>query len=146
MNTVTVKEAAERLGIQEQAVRKRIRSGTLDSYKDDNGRVMVYLPEDTSINTEFRDRYISDLESQVAYLKGLLEREQQASSELRRVVALQAQRLPEIQSGEPRREATYSHENYGTASTPAGGHEDPERGTQTQQRSLLSRLRDAIRG
>lgn len=148
MNTVTVKEAADLLGLQEQAVRKRIRAGTLDSYKDDNGRVWIYLPDDIGTDTNtphFRDRYIEDLESQVSYLKELLEREQQASSELRRVIALQAQRVPEIQSGDPG-EVTEDRESYSTASTPNNPPGDPESGAQRQQRSLLTRLRDAILG
>jgi DNA-directed RNA polymerase specialized sigma24 family protein len=36
---VTVAEAAARLGVKEQAIRKRIQRGTLLYDKDDNGRV-----------------------------------------------------------------------------------------------------------
>jgi hypothetical protein len=41
---VTVADAAERLGITKEAVRKRISRGTLRSYKDPDGTVWVYIP------------------------------------------------------------------------------------------------------
>ena len=39
MYRVTVAEAAAKLGVKEQAVRKRIQLGTLTHDKDDDGRV-----------------------------------------------------------------------------------------------------------
>jgi excisionase family DNA binding protein len=48
LDRLTVVEAAERLGVKEQAVRKRIARGTLHHTKDEDGRVYVYLrPSDT---------------------------------------------------------------------------------------------------
>lgn len=43
MDRVTVVEAAARLGVKEQAIRKRIQRGTIAHDKDDDGRVYVYL-------------------------------------------------------------------------------------------------------
>ena len=40
---VTVQEAARRLGIKDDAIRKRIQRGTLKHDKDADGRVYVYL-------------------------------------------------------------------------------------------------------
>ena len=40
---VTVQEAARRLGVKDDAVRKRIQRGTLEHDKDSDGRVYVYL-------------------------------------------------------------------------------------------------------
>lgn len=42
---VTVQEAARRLGVKDDAIRKRIQRGTLDHEKDPGGRVYVYLDE-----------------------------------------------------------------------------------------------------
>ncbi len=42
IDRVTVAEAAARLGVKEQAIRKRIQWRTLAHDKDDNGRVHVY--------------------------------------------------------------------------------------------------------
>ena len=40
---ITVQEAARRLGVKDDAIRKRIQRGTLDHEKDPDGRVFVYL-------------------------------------------------------------------------------------------------------
>ncbi len=43
IDRVTVAEAAVRLGVKEQAIRKRIQRGSLAYDKDEDGRVHVYL-------------------------------------------------------------------------------------------------------
>jgi hypothetical protein len=43
LERVTVEEAARRLGVKEQAIRKRISRGTLPHDKDEDGRVYVYI-------------------------------------------------------------------------------------------------------
>lgn len=43
MDRVTVAEAAERLGISQDAVRQRIRRGTIDHERTEDGRLYVYL-------------------------------------------------------------------------------------------------------
>ena len=43
MDRVTVAEAALRLGVKEQAIRKKIQRGTLTYDKDEDLRVYVYL-------------------------------------------------------------------------------------------------------
>jgi excisionase family DNA binding protein len=49
---LTVAEAAERLGITKEAVRKRIHCGTIRSDKDQDGTVRVYIsPSDTASDT-----------------------------------------------------------------------------------------------
>jgi hypothetical protein len=42
---ITVQGAARRLGVKEDAIRKRIQRGTLEYEKDPDGRVYVYLDE-----------------------------------------------------------------------------------------------------
>ena len=42
-NRVTVQEAARRLGVKDDAIRKRIQRGSLEHDKDPDGRVYVYL-------------------------------------------------------------------------------------------------------
>ena len=73
MYRVTVAEAAARLGVKEQAIRKRIQRGTLAHDKDEDGRVYVYLdPQDgatsTSIDTGM-DKLLQSLQEQIAYLR-----------------------------------------------------------------------------
>jgi hypothetical protein len=46
---VTIQEAAQRLGVKDGAIRKRIERGTIESDKDpENGRVYVYVEESPS--------------------------------------------------------------------------------------------------
>src|SRR5215212_5456902 len=73
MYRVTVAEAAARLGVKEQAIRKRVQRGTLAHDKDEDGRVYVYLdPQDgatsTSIDTGM-DKLLQSLQEQIAYLR-----------------------------------------------------------------------------
>jgi predicted ArsR family transcriptional regulator len=46
LDRVSVAEAAQRLGVKEQAIRKRISRGTLQHDKDEDGRVYVYIASD----------------------------------------------------------------------------------------------------
>lgn len=50
MERLTVREAANRLGISEEAVRKRMRRGTLAHSKWPDGRVYVYI-DDTDLGS-----------------------------------------------------------------------------------------------
>ncbi len=54
MKKISIKEAAQILGISEQAVRKRISRGTLDSVKE-NGHVYVILEDDSAQKMERED-------------------------------------------------------------------------------------------
>jgi transposase-like protein len=67
---VTVQEAARRLGVSEQAIRKRVKRRTLEHEKEEDGRVYVYLDavEDDAPNPH-SDPLISRLEDEIAYLR-----------------------------------------------------------------------------
>jgi predicted ArsR family transcriptional regulator len=70
---VTVQEAAQRLGISESGVRKRVKRRQLDSTHED-GRVFVYLdtagPEEDTVP----DKYVARLENELEFLRGELQR------------------------------------------------------------------------
>lgn len=96
---VTVQEAARRLGIKDDAIRKRIQRGTLEHDKDADGRVYVYLDathdawrdttrysakdeskdmahdttEDGSKDTAKDGALVEALLDQVDYLRGVIE-------------------------------------------------------------------------
>lgn len=100
---VTVAEAAERLGVKEQTVRKRISRGTLRSDKDEDGRVHVYIPhtpEDIDEDETAPDALVASLQDQIAYLRAQLDAEREARTEERRradtVIAQQAQANAEM--------------------------------------------------
>src|SRR5215208_981257 len=72
---LTIQEAAHRLGVSESAVRKRIKRGTLQREKTEDGRVLVYMepsvPGAEKVRPPERDALISEMQQRLA----LLERE-----------------------------------------------------------------------
>src|SRR5215208_2126117 len=100
MDRVTVAEAAARLGVKEQAIRKRIQRGTLAHDKDEDGRVYVYLdPQDgatsTSIDTGM-DKLLQSLQDQIAYLRQGAEDWKEEASRKDTIIMSLAQRIPEL--------------------------------------------------
>ena len=78
MDRFTVAQASDRLGVKEQAVRKRIQRGTLVHDKDEDGRVYVYLdPRDQADGTgngndtdKEIDTLVQSLQDQIEYTCG----------------------------------------------------------------------------
>jgi excisionase family DNA binding protein len=76
---VTIEEAARRLGVKEDAIRKRIQRGTLAHEKTEEGRVFVWI-QATQDTTEDvyqdagRDELVADLRDQVRFLREELAR------------------------------------------------------------------------
>jgi hypothetical protein len=113
---VTQREAAERLGVSVEAVRKRVKRGTLRSDKGEDGRRYVYLdtnpdaggpqPDSPGLTSELRDR--------LRYVEGQLEAERQAHAEARRIIAGLVERVPAL---EPPREATTGDRESPTTTT-----------------------------
>jgi hypothetical protein len=99
---VTQREAAERLGVTVEAIRKRVARGTLRSDKGEDGRRYVYLdndpdaggpqPEPGTLTSELRDR--------LRYVEGQLEAERQAHAEARRIIAGLVDRMPALEPPE----------------------------------------------
>jgi excisionase family DNA binding protein len=109
LDRLTVVEAAERLGVKEQAVRKRIARGTLHHTKDEDGRVYVYLvPSDTNAKPEAEgnstadstDTYtlIRSLEDQVGYLRREVEDWKDESRRKDAILMSLTQRIPELEA------------------------------------------------
>jgi predicted ArsR family transcriptional regulator len=144
MDRVTVAEAAARLGVKEQAVRKRIQRGTLVHDKDEDGRVYVYLdPRDeadgagngtdtgTGVGT-----LVQSLQDQIEYLRAELHRRGETHAEESRrkdhIIAALTERIPELPqpAGSPQ-EAPGGHEpaseDAGGGDTPPGPQEPVER-------------------
>jgi excisionase family DNA binding protein len=71
---LTVAEAAERLAITKEAVRKRISRGTLRSERDADGTVRVYIPKSTTASPTAsgvfdRDELIAELRARIEDLR-----------------------------------------------------------------------------
>jgi excisionase family DNA binding protein len=70
---LTIQEAAHRLGVSESAIRKRIKRGTLQREKTEDGRVLVYMeasaPGTEEVRTPERDALISEMQKRLAFLE-----------------------------------------------------------------------------
>jgi excisionase family DNA binding protein len=79
---VTIQEAAQRLGVKEDAIRKRIQRGSLRHEKAEYGRVYVWVDatQDTTQDADesAQDARIEDLREQIAYLRRQLDEEREA--------------------------------------------------------------------
>jgi predicted ArsR family transcriptional regulator len=147
MDRVTVAEAATRLGVKEQAIRKRLQRGTLVSDKDDDGRVYVYIDteeesagtsngtdNDTGINT-----LVQSLQDQIGYLRQEAEDWKEEARRKDAIIMTMAQRLPEL---EPAREASpETRDGHEAASKARGtGEAHPAPQEPEQRRSWLYRF------
>jgi excisionase family DNA binding protein len=126
LDRLTVVEAAERLGVKEQAVRKRIARGTLHHTKDEDGRVFVHLvPSDTNAKPEAEgnntggstDTYtlIRSLEDQVGYLRREVEDWKDESRRKDAILMSLTQRIPELEAPREPRDAPEAGPGYADA-------------------------------
>lgn len=132
LDRVTVTEAAGRLGLTQDAVRKRVARGTIQHDKDQDGRIYVYVsPSDTSSKTDQdtvqdepeRDRYIASLEDQIGFLRRELERKDA-------ILLRMAERIPELEPArEPQNQAESFPEDLGRGDMPPTPPE-PEKATE----------------
>jgi excisionase family DNA binding protein len=91
---VTIQEAAQRLGVKEDAIRKRIQRGTMRHEKAEDGRVYVWVSPSVGATQDAaqdasgasrdeyrdttRDERIEDLREQITYLRLQLDEEREA--------------------------------------------------------------------
>ena len=149
---LTVHEAAGAMGISAEAVRQRIKRGTLETKKDPNGTVRVLLDADRTRNDARTDgdrttdrtadqalitAHLNHLEQEVAFLRAELQRrEQDHREESRRkdhLLAAALERVPQLEapaspeSRDAPQAAAEEPESMDTPSTSAAPQEAPER-------------------
>jgi excisionase family DNA binding protein len=99
---LTVQEAAEVLGTSVDAVRMRVRRGSLQSEKDPDGRVYVWVDEDSSETKLGLDgepsMLISAKDETIHILTQQLEAERRANEENRRIIAALTSRIPALEA------------------------------------------------
>ena len=135
---LTLRDAAQVLGISKEAVRKRVKRGTLPSDVGEDGRRYVYLdaggdagpPRGGAVPGPYDPR-----DELIATLKEQLEAERNAHAETRRIAYTLAQRVPELESPreEPRGPETVTETTEGI-DTPT------DRETSVQRRSWWRRF------
>src|SRR5919107_29577 len=129
---LTIQEAAHRLGVSESAVRKRIKRGTLQREKTEDGRVLVYMepsvPSAEKVRTPERDALISEMQQRLA----LLERELDVrTEEIRRrdtIIMNMTEAMKALNSPAPEdsSEARESPESLGSVSGRGEVGEEPD--------------------
>src|SRR5215204_3554560 len=145
---VTIQEAARRLGVKEDAVRKRIQRRSMRHEKAEDGRVYVWVDaaQDTTRDTgqttqdEYQDpaqdERVEDLREQVGYLRRQLDEEREARrradtiiAQLARTTEEQARTIRELEapSEPPQEEATDAAETAEPRSATGGAQEGTQR-------------------
>ena len=136
---LTVQEAAEVLGTSVDAVRMRVRRGSLQSEKDPDGRVYVWVDEDSSETKPGLDSepsmLISAKDETIYILTQQLEAERQAHSEARRLLLRALERIP------PALEAPETAEPRSDSPTPTDAGEGRETASERpEERSWWRRM------
>jgi excisionase family DNA binding protein len=107
---LTVQEAADVLGTSVDAVRMRVRRGSLESEKDPDGRVYVWVDGDSSETKPGLDvepsMLISAKDETIRILTQQLEAERRANEENRRIIAALTSRIPELEAPQEPREVS----------------------------------------
>jgi len=117
---LTVSEAARRLGVTQDAVRKRIQRGTIRYERDDESRLYVWVdPSETAQDSgqdTTTDKLLRVQEAEIDFLRRELENR---TEEIRRrdvIISQLTSRIPEIEapgSPEPREAPTEATEQPG---------------------------------
>jgi len=146
MDRLSLKEAAEVLGISEDGVRKRVKRGSIPHDRDESGKLYVYLdaskPEaDTSPDGSgdpLPDRLIEELREQNRRLWEELEHRKEEGRRKDHLLAAALERIPAIEAprDEPHGPETPDEKPEGSETPEAAG--GPE--TVTERRSWWKRF------
>lgn len=117
---MSVREAADLLGISPDGVRMRVTRGSMESEKDESGRVWVWVdtsPRDRNSGGEHSSEEVESLREQVGYLRGVID---QRDAELARAHQLAGESLNQLRA----------------LSAPASSSEAIHKGSQTSEETL----------
>lgn len=158
---LTIQEAARRLGVSEGAIRKRVNRGTLEHYRDEDGRIYVYLDGATrgvddvqdEVSDPHNDALTSALRDQVAFLRAELERRGEEGERYQRIIAGLAQsnadlsaRIRELESPEASEEGAKSGADADEGTSPQPNVTGQPRVAHESEHTVVGRFRRWIRG
>jgi hypothetical protein len=109
MVRLTVAGAADRLGISEAGVRKRVQRNQIVHERGEDGRLFVWISPGEARHAESRDRaaesrdesrseLVEELRDRLRFVERQLEAERQAHAEARRIIGGLVQRIPELEA------------------------------------------------
>lgn len=122
-------EAARRLEVSPEAVRKRIKRGTIEHDQDESGLTHVYVevvnlganPSPAEVINPHLERLVQNQEQEIEHLRGQLDAERAAHAEAREarrradhIIAALTERIPELEA--PPRSPEEATEAPGSAS------------------------------
>jgi hypothetical protein len=141
---VHLSEAAALLGVSKDAVRMRVKRGTLRSEKGEDGRVYVWVnvnPDDDP-NTVHPDSHLEGWRELIDELHDRVRSLEEANRENRRIIAALTQRIPEIEAPRemPSETPSETPEARVTPSEPVPNTDPPPAEAPTEHRSWWSRI------
>jgi hypothetical protein len=106
LERTTIAEAAKRLDVTQEAIRQRIRRGTIEHDKDESGKTHVYLtedetrsqPMDNSVVNGVVNDYITALKSEIESLKQDREVWQEEARRKDTIIMALTNRIPELEA------------------------------------------------
>lgn len=136
----SVLDAAEHLSVSVNAVRMRIRRGTLASEKDEEGNVWVIVgdystndSETTRQTNEPTSGQIEDLREQLAYLREIIATRDEELRRKDHIIMQMAQRIPELEAPSNYGDGQYNGDE---------SHEEPPQREERQADSAREEFRD----
>jgi hypothetical protein len=133
---MTVADAAERLGITKEAVRKRISRGTLRSDKDTDGTVHVYIPSSgtpsgTASEVIGRDELVEALRDQIEDLRRERDEWREQARVADRLLAAALERIPpQLEAPRAERASPESEASPGPTDAPTEASVEAQEGVQ----------------
>lgn len=142
MDRVTVSEAAERLGVTQDAIRQRVKRGTIQYDKESDGRVYVYLdPTKTvrqDVHDKSRDELVGALRDQVETLKSEVAAWREEARRKDHLLAAALERIPALEP--PEEEPSDARESSVTASEEEGKSPAPPEPETAESQSWWRRI------
>ena len=129
---LTVSDAAKLLNVTPEAVRQRIRRGTIKHERTQDGRYYVFLTPKEDVEDHVENGTNPDQQLRSDYIETLkreLEARNQELSEMRRLVAGALERIPAIEAPADMPEESLRDERE----SPVSGEEGPPYGTSPQE-------------
>ena len=132
---VPLTEAAALLGVSKDAVRMRVKRGTLPSEKGEDGRVYVWVNDnpDADPNTVHPETHVEAWRELIDELRDRVRSLEESNRENRRIIAALTQRIPEL-------EAPASSEGRESPVPPSEGAPDTTETPEPERRSWWQRV------